>query len=79
MYGHPALIDQHARAFSSADLFGFEDVRDVAVLFARSDSVYKRLPSADVFDLARRAGRFQSGFRCNTRTLSNGLDMGDRK
>lgn len=36
-------------------MFGFSEAPDVAVLFARSDSVYKRLPGADVFDLARDA------------------------
>lgn len=28
---------------------------------------------------AVQGGLFESGFRCNTRTLSNGLDMGGRK
>lgn len=42
MHGHP-------------DFFGFAGAPSVAVLFARSDSVYKRFPGADVFDLARDA------------------------
>lgn len=55
MYGHPAMVDQHARALSQLDFFGFDGVRDVAVLFARSDSIYKRVAGADVFDLERDA------------------------
>lgn len=41
--------------YSHPDFFGFEGALDVAVLFAREDSVYKRLPGVDVFDLARDA------------------------
>ena len=33
----------------------------VAVLFARSDSVYKRIPGCDVFDLARDARSYAGG------------------
>ncbi|MBR7780236.1 hypothetical protein KDM88_17130 [Undibacterium sp. BYS50W] len=34
---------------------------DVAVLFARSDSVYKSLPGCDVFDVSRDARNFSGG------------------
>lgn len=53
MYGHPAAVSEQARALAPACFV------PVAVLFARSDSVYKRLAGTDVFDLERDARTFR--------------------
>lgn len=52
MYGHPSMVSEQARALAPAFFV------PVTVLFARADSIYKRLPGTDVFDLARDARTF---------------------
>ncbi|WP_202812128.1 hypothetical protein [Sulfuricella sp. T08] len=55
MLGHPALLREHSRHLCPVDL------ASVAVLFARSDSVYKGFHGCDVYDMARDARTFAGG------------------
>lgn len=74
MYGSPLLCYQHARALAptgrvfnawyaaqQGEAFDLADAGSVAVLFARSDSIYKTLPGCDVFDIRRDARLFAGG------------------